>query len=93
MHIYEGAAITLHGYEMVVKNLTQAYGHNGSEYLWFIRFEGHCTSNTCNDDIRDTEYDGGVYGGNHLAGYRWDINVPIVGNTHNILDRKPLARA
>lgn len=66
--IFEGAIVKVNGYEFVASDV-EWFGEdepNGP----VVRFTGTCTDNPVNDDIRNTCYNGGRYGGNRLAGYR-----------------------
>jgi hypothetical protein len=55
----EGEIVWNQGYEFTAHNVVVHTWPNGDQVL---RYVGRCTSNVCNDSIRGTGYDGGVYG-------------------------------
>lgn len=66
----EGAIVYVQGFEMTVTNLRVIY-HGDTPVA---RFNGVCTDSDRNKSIKGTAYDGGTYGGNHLA---YDFDVPL----------------
>lgn len=71
--VFEGATVVVQGYEFTATNVEwfdEADRFSGAaKGRRCVRFVGVCTDNPCNDDIRHTGYNRGVYGGNDLAGY------------------------
>jgi hypothetical protein len=67
-HLVEKGTVWNCGYEFIVTNL-RIVQINGKPTA---RFEGICTDNPVNDDIKNTGYNGGTYGGNNLA-YTWEV--------------------
>lgn len=57
--LHENDIITMYGYEFIVTNLNQQIRDGESCHY----YKGICTSNKCNDGIRNTLYNGGSYGG------------------------------
>jgi hypothetical protein len=68
-HLTEGGTVYVQGHQFTIRNLRTYTDSDGEEVA---RFEGECTSDDRNNDIRGTCYNRGTYGGNHLR-YTWDI--------------------
>jgi len=58
-----GKPVLVQGFEFIPEEITDAT-FNGRPAVYFI---GRCTSNTINDPIRHTGYDGGYYGGTNFS--------------------------
>ena len=70
--VANGLTVVVQGYLMRVENVSthlDAPNDLGYERCRIVRFTGRCTDNPVNDDIRNSAYNGGTYGGNYLAGY------------------------
>jgi hypothetical protein len=61
--LFNGATVTVQGHEFTVSEL---FVKNDVAY-----FTGTCTNDRANKSIKNTGYDGAVYGGNKQV-YDWD---------------------
>ena len=56
--IKDGITLCVYGYLLTAKNVKRT-NEDGQEVT---RFSGVCTADSCNDEIRNTGYDGGALG-------------------------------
>ncbi len=63
--IVEGDLVYVQGHLMTAKNVRHYFDDETGRTV--ARFEGHCVNR--DDDIYNTGYNGGTYGGNDLATY------------------------
>ena len=70
--VRNGRLVYIQGYEFIVSNC-RVHQVEGKPVL---RFTGTCTPDKRNDDIRNTGYNGGTYGGNEQA-YKFDIFLVV----------------
>lgn len=71
-HLEEGKTVMVEGYEMIVTNLRIVEDVYSPQLPGkpIARFQGVFTDRPSNDELRNTSFNGGTYGGNHLV-YTW----------------------